>query len=408
MSAPAGHKVIDILRDPKKIPLFVASDIVVGETSMYADYIFPDVSIWERWGTPHVTPAMLPTVSKVRQPVVAPITEITKVDGQEMPVCMETFLIAAAKKLGLSGFGKDAFGPGLHFDRAEDWFLKLVTNIAMGDKKGDAVPQADDEEMKVFLEARRHLPKPVFDPERWERSVGSKYWRQVVYVLNRGGRFMDTTHMYKGDKQQHPWKHNFNIFVESVADHKNSMTGEHFDGLPRIEPIREAGGVIINDKDYAFHLITYKEIYGGQSRTAPGDIWLDELWKDNGILINRRDAQRIGLRDGQRVKMVSKTLPDGRYNLRDGRQREVIGHLHVIEGIRPGVIAVSWSKGHWAYGSHDIEVDGILVKGDPARSQGTLPNPVLREDLSVGNVCLTDPIGGSASFYDTKINLQKV
>ena len=48
-SLPAGHKLIEILSDPKKIPLFFASDIVIGETSMYADYIFPDLTYLERW-----------------------------------------------------------------------------------------------------------------------------------------------------------------------------------------------------------------------------------------------------------------------------------------------------------------------------------------------------------------------
>ena len=48
-SLPAGHELIKILSDPKKIPLIVASDIVIGETSMYADYIFPDLTFLERW-----------------------------------------------------------------------------------------------------------------------------------------------------------------------------------------------------------------------------------------------------------------------------------------------------------------------------------------------------------------------
>ncbi len=38
---PGGHKLIEILSDPKKIPLIISSDITIGETSMYSDYIFP-------------------------------------------------------------------------------------------------------------------------------------------------------------------------------------------------------------------------------------------------------------------------------------------------------------------------------------------------------------------------------
>ena len=36
MATPAGHKQIEILRDPARIPLFFACDVVIGETSMYA------------------------------------------------------------------------------------------------------------------------------------------------------------------------------------------------------------------------------------------------------------------------------------------------------------------------------------------------------------------------------------
>jgi len=46
---PAAQTVIEILADPKKIPLIITCDIMVGETSTYADYIFPDLSFLERW-----------------------------------------------------------------------------------------------------------------------------------------------------------------------------------------------------------------------------------------------------------------------------------------------------------------------------------------------------------------------
>ncbi len=32
----------------------------------------------------------------------------------------------------------------------------------------------------------------------------------------------------------------------------------------------------------------------------------------------------------------------------------------------------------------------------------------MRLDDTVGNVSLTDPLGGSSSFYDTKINIEKI
>jgi anaerobic selenocysteine-containing dehydrogenase len=79
-----------------------------------------------------------------------------------------------------------------------------------------------------------------------------------------------------------------------------------------------------------------------------------------------------------------------------------------IEGMRPGVAAVSWHFGHWAYGASDVEIDGKTVKGDDRRGKGVCPNAANDLDEGMKTTCLTDPIGGSSSHFDTKVNLIKV
>lgn len=409
MASPAGHAQIELLKDPKKIPLVIACDVVIGETSMYADYIIPDLTYMERWGTPHTSPDVVTKISKVRQPLVAPLVETVTVDGEEMPVSLEAFLIAVGKKLGLPGIGKDGFGPGFDFNRPEDFYLKFAANIAFGDKEdgSEMLPEADDAEMEIFRKARAHLPKSVFDEEKWKAAVGDEsLWRRVVYLLNRGGRFEPADKAYDGDKMYHKFGKQWNLFAEKVAQGRNSMTGEPFDGLPRYEPIKDAAGNPMQ-ADGDFHLITYKEVTGGQSRTATA-YWLHAALPENFVYINRVDAQRLGLQDGDMVRLTSSSLPGGKFDLGDGRTYEVKGKVKVIEGIRPGTIAVSWSYGHWAYGSNDVVVDGRTIKGDPRRGTGIVPNPTMWLDPTVGDVCLTDPIGGSASFYDTFVRIEKV
>ncbi len=408
-ASPAGHDNIRILRDPKKIPLIIACDVVIGETTMYADYILPDLTYLERWGTPHISPDVPVKVSKMRQPVAAPMTEIVTVDGEEMPISLEAFLIAVGKRLGLPGIGKDAFGPGWNFDRPEDYYLKLAANLAFGDKEdgSETLPPADEEEMRIFREARKHLPKAVFDEEKWKRAVPEELWPSVVYLLNRGGRFETYDGAYKGDKVAHAWKGTWHIFAEKVAKGKNSLTGEPFDGLPRVEPVTDAAGNPVDfGPEYDLHLITYKEVTGGQSRTASA-YWLqDGVLPENYILMNRRDAEARGLRDGDWVRVISPTFRQG-FELGDGRTYEVKGRVRVLEGMRPGVIAISWHYGHWAYGANDVEVDGRKVPGDRRRARGVCPNPAMLLDPVLKNVCLTDPIGGSASFYDTRVRIEK-
>ncbi|UCD72046.1 MAG: molybdopterin-dependent oxidoreductase, partial [Syntrophobacterales bacterium] len=217
LATPTGERFIPILRDTDKIPLFISCDIVIGETSMYADYIIPDVTYLERWGTPHVTPDVNTLTSKVRQPVVSPITEEVEVDGEKMPISMEAFLIAVGKAIGLSGVGKDGFGDRMDFHRAEDFFLKAIANLAYGDKKGEVVPDASDEEMELFRKARRHLPESVFSEEKWKRALRPEEWRKVVYVLNRGGRYESFRKAYKGEHMAHKLKNILHMYVERVA-----------------------------------------------------------------------------------------------------------------------------------------------------------------------------------------------
>jgi anaerobic selenocysteine-containing dehydrogenase len=410
LSCPAGHKQIPALMDPKVLPLVIACDIVIGETSMYADYIFPDLTYMERWATSHASPDNLVPVSKVRQPIAGPIPEIVTVDGEEMPLSLEALMIAVGKKLKLPGFGKGGFGKKGDFNRPEDFYLKLVANIAAGDKEGaaDAVPEASEAEMALFRKARRHLPKAIFDEAKWKAAVGNdeSLWRRVVYVLNRGGRFASFAEAYKGDKLAHGYKGPFNLFVERVSKARQSMTGERFDGLPHYEPPRNGLGQVVEDKDYPLQLITFKEITGGQSRTIAA-YWLSTILPENFLLINQLDADKRGIRDGDLVKVISKVNPDGVWDLGHGNIRPVVGKAKVIQGIRPGTVAASWHYGHWAYGSEDVVMDGQVVAGDPRRGTGLCTNAVLRVDDAVGNMALSDPIGGSVSFYDTRVEVVK-
>ncbi len=156
---PAGHKLVEILSDPKKIPLIIVSDIVVGETSMYADYIFPDLTYLERWEFAGSHPSVTPKVAPIRQPAAAPLTETVTVFGEKMPLSLEALLLGIAEKMKLPGFGDNAFGPGQHLKREEDMYLRMVANVAFGDKAdgSEKVPAASAEEIKIFEQARRHL-----------------------------------------------------------------------------------------------------------------------------------------------------------------------------------------------------------------------------------------------------------
>jgi tetrathionate reductase subunit A len=412
LAAPAGAEQIKMLADVNKFPLYIADDVVIAETSMYADYIFPDISYVERWAFLSSPPPEVTKNIRVRQPIAAPVPEIVKVDGEEMPISMEAMMLAFGKALGLPGIGKGGFGDHGDFNRPEDYYLRAIANIAYGDSKdaAEAVPDADDAEMDVFRKARRHLPKGVFDEAKWKAAVGEAQWRKTVYVLNRGGRFEAFDKGYAGDFVGHPYARQLNLYVEPVATGKDSITGKPFVGVAHYEPIQNSTGTLVDDKDYPLYVITYKEVTGGQSRTI-GNYWTQGgmgVLPSNAVLMNPRDATALGLREGDVVKLASRTNPGGVLDLANGQRESISGKVKLIQGVRPGVVLVSWSYGHWAYGARDVVVDGQTIKGDARRAVGLCANPVLLLDEGTKTTCLTDPIGGSASFYDTRVKLTKV
>jgi anaerobic selenocysteine-containing dehydrogenase len=411
-SLPSGHTLIDILRDTKKLPLFFTSDIVVGETSMYADYIFPDLTYLERWEFSGSHPSVSPKVGPVRQPASSPLTDTVTAFGEKMPISMESLLLGLAEKLSLPGFGDNAMGPGLHLKREEDYYLRMVANIAAGEKPdgSDRVPAADGEEIRIFKEARRHLPETVFNAERWESVVGPDLWPHVVYVLNRGGRFQGYKDAYSKGQLSNKYGKLVGIYFDNLVNAKNSMTGLPYLGYADyIEGPRDTLGRLITDEISGFDmtLITYKHIAHTKSRTI-SNYWTEAIHPENAVEISVTDGIRLGLKNGDRVRVVSATNEAGKWELGSGKSIEMIGRVKLIQGIRPGVAAFSLGHGHWAYGSSKIYIDKKSVDIDKRRSGGIHANAAMRTDTHITNTTLTDVVGGSAVFYQSQVKLIKV
>jgi len=292
----------------------------------------------------------------------------------------------------------------------------MVANVAAGERAGNEVPDADDAELELFLRARRHLPKTVFDPERFSQIVGEKWWRKVVYVLNRGGRFDNWEQGYDGDYIKNRYGTLINLYQEKTALTINSMTGKPLAGYPIYLPLADSVGRPIEDEKQGFdlHLITHREIVATKSRTI-SNYWLLAVMPENAIVMHPRDAQRLGLSEGDRAKIISASNSEGVWDLANGTKVPMIGTVHLTEGIRPGVISFALGYGHWAYGATDLAIDGETIKGDERRRAtglggvaGVHANAAMRVDPYLKNTCLVDVYGGSAVFYDTRVKVVKV
>lgn len=410
-SLPAGHTIVQGLLDVNKVPLYVASDIVIGETSMFADYIFPDVSYLERWEFQGSHPSNTTKSQPIRQPVIAPMTETATVYGQEQALTFDTMLLGLAEHLGLPGFGPDAFAPGRHLTNADEFYLPMAANVAFGDKEdgSDAVPEADAAETELFLKSRRHLPKTVFAPDRWRAILGDQ-WARTVYVLNRGGRWQDPGKQFDGEKVKNVYGLQINMYQEKTYSVKDSMTGRHFSGIPTFfPPYQDALGnsLLDEEKEFPLNLITFRYIQHTKSRTS-GNYWVQPIDPEGGLLVAAADAARMGLATGDQVRVVSASNPEGVWDFGPGGRKDIIATVKAVQGMRPGVTGYPLGYGHWAYGARDVTIDGLVVRGDARRGRGVHGNAVMRVDPHLKNVSLQDLTGGSVVFYDTRVKLIKV
>ena len=399
LSIGDGERVLEILKDTKKVPLLVVSDLVVSEAASVADYILPDLSYLERWGFETIYPNQPLKLSHFQQPATRAF------DG---PRAFEDVLIEIGKALKLPGVGDNAFPDGSALHCTEDFYLKLVANIAYN---GEPVPDAGSEELQLFSRTRQKALGRYFEEDKWKKAVRPNEWPKVVYVLNRGGRFEAPGSEYVGDHIKYQYGGQADFYSERVAQHRHSYTGEFYDGLPRYEPQRLFNGEEIRDDAYPLHMINWKAHYIGSHRNIHSS-WLREIERENFLWINPRDAQARGLKEGDRVMIKSATS-------------QVTGTVKVTERIRPGVVGSNYNYGHFAYGSMPVKIDGKPMAVDPVyghvewaqkpnsgyagpRNAGFAANAVVRHDDSLNVGALFDPVGAGAAQLSTKVEVVKL
>ena len=124
--------------------------------------------------------------------------------------------------------------------------------------------------------------------------------------------------------------------------------------------------------------------------------------------MNQDDASRVGLKNYDLAKIVSATNLEGIWDLKNGQKIPMIGEMKIVQGIRPGVISFALGFGHWAVGASDCVIDGAFIPADARRAGGVNGNAAMRVDDYFKNTGMVDTVGGSVSFYDTRVKVVKV
>ncbi len=356
-----------VLGDESILPYFVAIDIEMSETTCFADLIIPDTMFLEHWAAPHLpSPITKVNASPTRQPVVGTInTTNPALDGYEpyLPEVrdMVDWLLDLGERIGLPGQGADGITTGVDLYNSWDWYGRIFENL-------------------------------VHD---YNEIQGTAY--TVDDMLARGGLFEDSGSEYDGEMLTSKVGKRLNFYLESFVSKRDSQTGEYYDPLPKHDEPADLMGNKLADLDggFPFTLITYKPAFHTQSRTAfvPS---LMMLQPENFAEMNASDGAALGLETGDMVRMYG---PSG---------GTVTGRVKLTQGMKPGVVAIANSYGHWELGSRPHMLDGEVSGYDASRGAGIHANSLMRLDDRLGDVCLTDKVGGNASYYDTRIRVEKV
>ena len=399
-SIPGGQRFAQTLKDLEKVPLHVSIDIGINESNLYADYIVPDLTYAEghyAFLTPHA-PALKFTA--VRTPAIAPMTGETL---DHRPYCLETLLIDLAVACGLPGFGPSAIpaGDGIAhgLSRGEDYYLRGLANLASAAKS----PEAATEEV-AFVE--NNYPVAAF-----RELLQPGQWRKVCRILARGGVFSQRyDEGFEADKHRNGIK-KVAIYNEELAAVRHFRSGSFFPGTATYNAPTDGDGRLLSflDRQYPYSLVTHKMNLHAQSRTT-WHRWSMEVFPENFAVLHRIDAAREGLRDGDTVRLVSRSNPAG-----------VAARVKTTALVKPGCVAVSFHYGHSQLGASSLPIssaetlflgretvaDRNGLRGNPALGTGTPPNDLGRLDESLGNLPLIDVLAGIPDFSSTRIRLEK-
>ncbi len=323
-----------------KIPFVVHITTNASEFSWFSDILLPDAHhLFEKWGYVksigngyrHVT---------LMQPVIKPMWE-SKIDETEIP-----WLIA--ERLAKKGF---------------DNLLRHYK--AYKDPETGKEPTNDKE---FALYALKYVTQNLWDPAKykggdkfsgWKDFIKTGVWNSDPYPFKkRWGKMKTKTKNFefysetlKAALEKHAEKHN--TTVDDILESSFYQARGEKAFFPHYEEPLTNG----NESEYPFVFVDHKSRLNREGRSAncpwyydfkdvdPGD----ESW-DDVAKINPIDGRRIGLKDGDQIRLTS---PTG----------TITCSAKLWEGVRPGTVAKCYGQGHWVYGRLASKEFGKVPRG---------------------------------------------
>jgi len=204
----------------------------------------------------------------------------------------------------------------------------------------------------------------LFRWDSWE-----EWGRRIVRDLPTDLETMKRTGFWSGELKYHKFKESGFATPSGKIELASESFAKHgYNALPEYRDRK-----VIPDAEYPFQLINTKFEVHCNLTTQSNPILL-RIQGSNWAELNTADAQRLGIKDGDRIEIAS---PTGQVAI-DARVRP---------GIRPGVVCVRHGHGfgHW---------QGI------AKGRGTHINPILDTNVN--------PISGGIGYNECKVRIRRV
>lgn len=334
-SGTEGQRWEKAFSDPNLFYVHITTH--ASEMSMFADIILPAaITTFEKWGYLKVVGNATATVGLV-QPVIEPVWDV-KIDETEIP-----FLIA--EKLAERGF------PNLL-----NYYKKEIKDPETGKEPTNA------KEFAIY--GVKYYTAPLWNGKKelygdkingWKEFLEKGVWNSGPYKFkSHWGKFGTVTKKFEFYSEtlkkalgEHANKHK--VDIDKVLEVTKYEARGELAFVPHYERPYRYGSA----EEYPFTFFDHKSRFNKEGRSA-NTTWYQEFKKcdtgdvswDDALRMNPEDAQKLGLKNGDRIKVTS-----------------VVGSFYtkvnLFPGIRPGTVTKSYGQGHWSYGKVATDNFGI-------------------------------------------------
>ena len=313
----------------EKIPFFAHITTNASEMTQYADIVLPSaITQYEKLGFVKTKANRFATATLIL-PVVKPMWDL-KMDETEIPWMI-------AEKLKERGFSN-----------LMDYFQKEFKDPETG-----KMPTNGLEFTEFNL---KNQTAPLWDGKKdvggdkisgWQEFKERGMWNSSPYKYKKrwGGKFKTVSKKFefysetlKKALESHAKKHQTS--VDDILETANYEARGELAFVPHYETAFRHG----SQKEYPFDFIDFKSKLNREGRSQNLSWYYefkkidvgDKSW-DDVLQINPDDAAKLGIKDGDPIKVTSTVA-------------SISVNAHLWEGVRPGTVAKCFGQGHWAYG----------------------------------------------------------